>query len=59
MTPKMDVYSYGMILWELMHQTIPFNGDVLQAQHYVFKEQSRPKIIEGPQDIDEDEDQSQ
>jgi len=28
MNQKMDTYSYGMILWELMHQTIPFDSDV-------------------------------
>ena len=27
-TPEMDVYSYGLILWELWHQAIPFDNDI-------------------------------
>lgn len=23
-----DIYSYGMILWELWHETVPFDNDV-------------------------------
>lgn len=41
----MDTYSYGMILWEIWHNAVPFDNDILQAQQYVFKEQARPKII--------------
>lgn len=41
----MDTYSFGLILWELWHQAIPFDNDVVQAAKYVVKENSRPKII--------------
>ena len=51
-TQKMDTYSFGMILWELMHQSLPFDHDVSQAQQYVFKEESRPKIIQSPNDFE-------
>lgn len=42
---KMDIYSLGMILWELWHQAVPFDGELEQAAQYVVKEESRPKII--------------
>lgn len=28
LTSAMDVYSYGMILWELWHNCVPFDNDV-------------------------------
>ena len=28
---QMDVYSYGMILWELWHESVPFDNDLNQA----------------------------
>ena len=28
MTPQMDCYSFGMILWELWHQAVPFDNDI-------------------------------
>ena len=43
---SMDVYSFGMILWEMWHEALPFDSDVAQAIQYVVKEESRPKIIQ-------------
>lgn len=43
-TPEMDVYSFGMIMWELWHETIPFDGDLPVCQQYVVQEDSRPMI---------------
>jgi serine/threonine protein kinase len=28
---ELDVYSFGMILWELWHEAIPFDNDVQSA----------------------------
>lgn len=54
----MDTYSYGMILWELWHESIPFNNDIQMALHYVVTENSRPKIVQTIQDLmDESEDE--
>ena len=49
-TPAMDVYSYGLIMWELWHQAIPFDNDTQSAAKYVIKENSRPKIIHNRQE---------
>jgi len=46
LTAQMDVYSFGVMLWELWHQSIPFDNDIKQATQYVLKEESRPKIIQ-------------
>jgi len=27
-TIEMDAYSYGIILWELWHQAVPFDNDI-------------------------------
>ena len=54
----MDAYSYGIILWELWHQAIPFDNDVQSAKQYVM-EQSRPQIISGPNDLSDDEDEDE
>ena len=27
-TPEMDVYSFGFIMWEIWHETIPFDDDL-------------------------------
>jgi len=43
-TPEMDVYSFGMLIWELWHNTMPFDGDLPLCQKYVVQEDSRPMI---------------
>lgn len=55
LTPQMDIYSYGMIIWEIWHQSVPFDGDIAAAQDYVVKEESRPKIIQSSADLDQEE----
>lgn len=45
-TPEMDVYSYAMLMWELWHDTVPFDGDLPVCLEYVVKEDSRPMIEE-------------
>lgn len=55
----MDTYSYGMILWELWHESIPFNNDIQMAVHYVVTENSRPKIIQNIQDLQEESEEEE
>jgi len=31
MNSELDVYSYGMVLWELWHEAIPFDNDISAA----------------------------
>lgn len=40
----MDVYSFGMLMWEVLHQTVPFDGDLSVCTEYVVNSESRPKI---------------
>lgn len=52
-TIEADIYSFGMILWELWHEHVPFDGELRECQNYVVNEDSRPKIqfgYEGEQD---------
>ena len=28
-TSEMDTYSYGMVLWEMWHNAVPFDNDTL------------------------------
>lgn len=41
---QMDVYSFGMILWELLYNIVPFDNDLKTAIKYVLEEDSRPMI---------------
>ena len=59
LSSHLDTYSFGMIIWELWHMSIPFDNDIKSAEEYVVKEESRPKIIRGAEDIDDDFDQRQ
>ena len=44
-TSEIDVYSFGMILWELWHEHVPFDNDVAVCQQYVLQEDARPMIV--------------
>ena len=39
-----DIYSYGVILWEIWSEMVPFNDSIATAVEYVVKECARPKI---------------
>ena len=41
---KIDVYSYGMVLWELFANTTPFDVELPQVISYVVEQKLRPKI---------------
>ena len=43
-TTANDVYSYGMIMWEVFHQSVPFDGDTQAATDIVLKDDARPLI---------------
>lgn len=45
-TPEMDVYSFGMLMWEIFHETVPFDGDLKVCSDYVINSESRPMIDE-------------
>ena len=45
-TTEMDIYSFGMLMWEVLHQTVPFDGDLKVCTDYVVNSESRPKIDE-------------
>jgi len=43
-TVKMDVYSFGMIMWEILHEEQPFDGDMNAVKEYILEEDARPHI---------------
>ncbi len=43
--PEIDVYSFGMLMWELWHEHVPFDNDVALCQQYVLQEDARPMIV--------------
>ena len=54
-TTYMDVYSFGFIMWELLHEKVPFDGDLKAATEYVLKEDVRPLITVEKDDESSDE----
>ena len=41
----MDVYSFGMVMWEVLHDQMPFDGMLKTAIEYVVDEDARPRIV--------------
>ena len=44
-TSQMDVYSFGMLMWEVLYEQEPFEGDLSSTIEYVLKEDARPRIM--------------
>lgn len=40
----MDVYSFAMLMWEVLYEKVPFDGEVKTAIEYVVQEDARPLI---------------
>jgi serine/threonine protein kinase len=38
----MDVYSFSILFWEILHEQIPFDNDLNLAKSFVCDEHSRP-----------------
>ena len=41
---KIDIYSYGMILWEIITKTVPFEVKLNDIKKYVLEEKVRPEV---------------
>mmetsp|Transcript_27074 Transcript_27074/g.33591 ORF Transcript_27074/g.33591 Transcript_27074/m.33591 type:complete len:133 (+) Transcript_27074:1786-2184(+) len=44
-TVEMDIYSFGFLMWELLYEQEPFEGDLKSTIEYVVKEDARPRIL--------------
>ena len=40
----MDVYSFGMLIWEFFYEKVPFDGDLEQTIEFVLNQDARPLI---------------
>jgi len=34
-TAAIDVYSFAMLMWEIWHEQVPFDGDLKEATNFV------------------------
>ena len=41
---KIDIYSYGMILWEIITNTVPFDVKLTEIKKYILEEKVRPEV---------------
>ena len=39
------MYSFGFLMWEVLHEKVPFDGNVKTAIEYVVDEDARPMIL--------------
>jgi hypothetical protein len=37
-TEEIDVYSFGLLMWEIWHEKLPFEGDIKEAIEVVLEE---------------------
>ena len=40
-----DVFTFGMLMWEVLYEQEPFEGDLSSTIEYVLKEDARPRIM--------------
>lgn len=50
----MDIYSYGMLLWEVFSVIVPFADNIEAATMFVVEKNCRPKIKYNTTDSDEE-----
>ena len=43
-TDSMDVFSFGLVMWEVWHEKVPFDGSMKEAIEVVLQEDGRPAI---------------
>ena len=55
----MDVYSFGVLMWEIWHEKLPFDEDLGEAVQVVLKEEKRPYIAEINADGTNDDENSE
>lgn len=54
-SPPMDVYSFGMLAWEIFHEEVPFDNSVSDCTDYVCSQDARPQIQDTGEEDEEDE----
>jgi hypothetical protein len=51
---SMDIYSVGMLVWEIFSNIVPFADNIEAANVFVNEKNCRPKIKSNPSDSDEE-----
>ena len=49
------MYSFGILMWELFHEQVPFDNDVASATEIICQNAERPRIDEQIEDDSDEE----
>lgn len=51
----MDVYSFGLIVWQVLHECVPFDGKIKECSKLVLDQDCRPKILQMEDEVESPE----